>query len=52
MVIDPSLTETSMVDEILKYGLFMGAIFQIICIGAVIFIPERDRKVMCIYLLY
>ncbi|XP_076029605.1 protein MANBAL [Oratosquilla oratoria] len=44
MAIDPSLTETDMFDEVLKYGLFLGAIFQLVCIGAVIFVPSRDDK--------
>ena len=46
MIVDPLITETDIVDEILKYGLFIGAVFQIICIGAVIFVPNKeDRKV-------
>ena len=44
MAIDPSLTETDLFDEVLKYGLFLGAIFQLVCIGAVILIPARDDK--------
>lgn len=44
MAIDPSLTETTFLDEMLKYGLFLGAIFQIVCIGAVIFVPSRDDR--------
>ncbi|XP_027216728.1 protein anon-73B1 [Penaeus vannamei] len=44
MAIDPSLTETDIFDEVLKYGLFLGAIFQLVCIGAVIFVPSRDDK--------
>ncbi|KAK3874768.1 hypothetical protein Pcinc_020330 [Petrolisthes cinctipes] len=44
MAIDPSLTETDIFDEVLKYGLFLGAIFQLVCIGAVMFVPSRDDK--------
>lgn len=44
MAIDPSLAETDIFDEFLKYGLFLGAIFQLVCIGAVIFVPSRDDK--------
>lgn len=44
MAIDASLTETTFLDEMLKYGLFLGAIFQIVCIGAVIFVPSRDDR--------
>lgn len=44
MAIDPSLTETTLFDEVLKYGLFLGAIFQIVCIAAVIFVPSKDDR--------
>ncbi|GIX99372.1 uncharacterized protein CEXT_715131 [Caerostris extrusa] len=32
------------VDELLRYGLFFSAIFQLICIAAVIFIPPREES--------
>ncbi|XP_076344164.1 protein anon-73B1 [Tachypleus tridentatus] len=32
-----------LIDEILRYGLFLGAIFQIVCIAAVVFIPAKDE---------
>ncbi|XP_063861602.1 protein anon-73B1-like isoform X1 [Scylla paramamosain] len=44
MAIDPSLAETDIFDEVLKYGLFLGAIFQLVCIGAVMFVPSRDDR--------
>lgn len=34
---------SDMVDDLLRYGLFIGAIFQMICIAAVIFIPPKDE---------
>ena len=49
MAIDPSLTETTMFDEVLKYGLFLGAIFQIVCIAAVIFVPSKDDRKVSFY---
>jgi len=44
MSIDPSLTETTLFDSVLKYGLFVGAIFQMMCIAAVIFVPSKDDR--------
>ena len=36
------------VDTFLHYGLFLGAIFQLVCIFAVVVIPQReDDKVSC-----
>jgi len=29
-----------MVEEIVRYGLFFGAMFQLLCVAAVIFIPS------------
>mgnify|MGYP002649943015 CR=1 FL=1 len=30
------------VEEVVRYGLFFGAIFQLICIGAAIFLPSKS----------
>lgn len=32
-----------LVDELLRYGLFLGAIFQLLCIAAVVFVPPREE---------
>lgn len=37
--------QEDVVDTFLRYGLFVGAIFQLICIGAVIIMP--DNKAEC-----
>ena len=44
MVLDHALMETSVYDEILKYGLYIGAVFQLMCIAAIVFIPSKDEK--------
>jgi len=31
-------------DEVLRYGLFLGAIFQIIAIAAIVVIPPKDKQ--------
>ena len=33
----------AVIDTILQYGLFVGAIFQIMCIFAVILLPSKDN---------
>ncbi|KAH3816806.1 hypothetical protein DPMN_118329 [Dreissena polymorpha] len=38
------LDEPSLIDNFLYYGLFLGAIFQIVCIAAVIFIPQSENE--------
>ncbi|GAB6021581.1 hypothetical protein CHUAL_004172 [Chamberlinius hualienensis] len=30
------------IDEIVRYGLFFGALFQMLCIAAVIFMPPKE----------
>ncbi|XP_023220536.1 protein MANBAL-like [Centruroides sculpturatus] len=37
-----SVKMADVVDELLRYGLFFGAIFQLICIAAVVFIPPKE----------
>ncbi|KAL3254619.1 hypothetical protein MRX96_054147 [Rhipicephalus microplus] len=32
-----------LVDELLRYGLFLGAIFQLVCIAAVVFVPPKEE---------
>jgi hypothetical protein len=32
--------QEDIVDVLLRYGLFVGAIFQLVCIGAVIIMPD------------
>ena len=44
MNVDVLIGETDYFDECIKYGLFIGAIFQIICIGAVVFVPSKEDK--------
>ena len=39
-----TLDEPSMLDNVLYYGLFLGAIFQIVCIAAVVFIPHSENE--------
>jgi len=31
-------------DAVIHYGLFIGAVFQLICIFAVIFVPKMDHE--------
>ena len=40
-------TDNSFFDMLLKYGLFAGAIFQIICIFSVVFIPSSEEEKVC-----
>lgn len=32
-----------LVDELLRYGLFLGAVFQLVCIAAVVFVPPKEE---------
>ena len=44
---DTDLVDSSgngLLDTLLHYGLFMGAIFQLICIFAVILVPSKDDE--------
>jgi len=36
--------QEDVVDTFLRYGLFIGAIFQLICIGAVIVMPDNKSE--------
>ena len=42
-------TGNGVLDTFLHYGLFLGAIFQLVCIFAVIFVPSKgdEDKVCC-----
>ena len=45
-LVNPDSTGYSLIDTILHYALFLGAIFQLVCIFAVIFVPpKQDEKV-------
>jgi len=33
-----------LLDEVLRYGLFLGAIFQIIAIAAIVIIPPKETQ--------
>jgi len=35
--------QEDMMDTFLRYGLFLGAVFQLICIGAVIIMPDSSE---------
>lgn len=37
-------SQSSMVDEVIRVGLIFGAIFQLICIAAVIVFPSSDTE--------
>ena len=47
----PESTSSSLLDTILHYALFLGAIFQLVCIFAVIFVPPRQDEKVSILLL-
>ena len=36
-----------LLDAIIHYGLFVGAVFQLICIFAVIFVPKMEHEQVC-----
>lgn len=38
-----TIDEPGLLDNVLYYGLFFGAIFQLGCIFAVIFIPQSEN---------
>jgi len=33
--------QEDIIDTLLRYGLFFGAVFQLVCIGAVIIMPDN-----------
>jgi Uncharacterised protein family (UPF0239) len=36
-------SESSVFDNVLRVFLFMGAIFQVVCIFAAVFLPQQDE---------
>ncbi|XP_030585728.1 protein MANBAL [Archocentrus centrarchus] len=40
----PEIPEPTLLESILRYGLFLGAIFQLICILAVIFPTSKGHE--------
>lgn len=40
----PEIPEPTLLESILRYGLFLGAIFQLICILAVIFPSSKGHE--------
>ncbi len=45
-LITPDTSGYALLDTVLHYALFLGAIFQLVCIFAVIFVPpKQDEKV-------
>ena len=45
-----ALDEPTLLDNILYYGLFVGALFQLICIFSVVFIPQSENEDVSPYL--
>ena len=43
-VITDVMETWDLLDEVLRYGLFLGAIFQIIAIAAIVVIPPKESK--------
>ena len=43
-VITDVMETWDLLDEVLRYGLFLGAIFQIIAIAAIVIIPPKEIK--------
>ena len=41
-------TGNSWLDSFIHYGLIFGAIFQLICIFAVVLIPQTDEEKVCL----
>ncbi len=41
------LTELTLVDTVLHFSLFLGALLQLICIFAVVFVPTKKEDKVC-----
>lgn len=42
----PDIPEPSLLETLLRYGLFCGAIFQLICILAIIFPGSKSQEMV------
>lgn len=44
----PEVPEPTFLESVLRYGLFLGAIFQLICILAIIFPTPKGHEHVCV----
>lgn len=44
----PEVPEPTFLESVLRYGLFLGAIFQLICILAIIFPTSKGHEHVCV----
>lgn len=44
----PEVPEPTFLESVLRYGLFLGAIFQLICILAIIFPNSKGHEHVCV----
>lgn len=44
----PEVPEPTFLESLLRYGLFLGAIFQLICILAIIFPTSKGHEHVCV----